>query len=95
MRKPVFDDSNEVRHIPPCVVTINCPLIIDSQKVCEILKVIIVYANLKKKLRPLLNCINMSRVMRKPTFLFSTRSDTNPAEQLENMARGLNFGFRK
>ena len=49
MRKPVFDVSNEVRHIPACVVTINCPLIIDSREVCEILKVIVVYANFKNK----------------------------------------------
>ena len=51
MRKPVFDVSNEVRRIPACaVVTINCPLIIDSQKVCQILKV-------KIKLGLSLNCI--------------------------------------
>ena len=58
MRKPVFDVSNEVRHIPACaVVTINCPLMIDSQKVCQILKVTVVYANLKKKLGLSFNCI--------------------------------------
>ena len=45
VRKPVFDDSNKERHIPACAVTIHCPLIIDSQKVCEILKVFVVYAN--------------------------------------------------
>ena len=32
---------------------------------------------------------NMSRVMRKPTFWFPTWSDTNPAVQLQKMARGL------
>ena len=29
--------------------------------------------------------------MRKPTFWFPTRSDTNQAVQLQNMARGLKF----
>ena len=33
--------------------------------------------------------IYMSRVMRKPTFWFLTRSDTNQAVQLQKMARGL------
>ena len=33
--------------------------------------------------------------MRKPTFWFLTWSDTNQAVQLQKMARGLNFGFRK
>ena len=33
--------------------------------------------------------------MRKLTFWFSTRSDTNRAVQSQKMARGLNFGFRK
>ena len=42
MRKPAFDVSNKVRHIPASAVTINCPLIIDSRQVCEILKVIVV-----------------------------------------------------
>ena len=34
---------------------------------------------------------NMSRVMRKLTFLLSTWSDTNRAGQLQKMARGLKF----
>ena len=33
--------------------------------------------------------------MRKPTFWFSTWSDTNQAVQLQKMARGLKFQFRK
>ena len=33
----------------------------------------------------------LSRVMRKPTFLFATWSDTNQAVQLQKMARGLKF----
>ena len=33
--------------------------------------------------------------MRKPTFWFPTWSDINQAVQLQKMARGLNFGFRK
>ena len=37
----------------------------------------------------------MSRVMRKPTFLILTRSDTNPAVQSQKMARGLKFGCGK
>ena len=57
MRKPVFDVSSEVRHIPACVATINYPLIIDSQKVCQILKVIVVYANFYKKYSLSFNCI--------------------------------------
>ena len=32
---------------------------------------------------------DMSRVMRKPTFLFPTRFDTNQAVQPQKMARGL------
>ena len=34
---------------------------------------------------------NMSLVMRKPTFWFSTWSDTNQAVQLQKIARGLKF----
>ena len=37
----------------------------------------------------------MSRVTRKPTFWFSTRSDTNQAVQLHRMARGLIFWIKK
>ena len=37
----------------------------------------------------------MSRVMRKPTFWFTTWSDTNQAVQLQKMARGLKFRIRK
>ena len=37
----------------------------------------------------------MSRVMRKPIFWFPTRSDTNQAVQLLNMACGLKFGIQK
>ena len=33
--------------------------------------------------------------MRKPTFWFSTKSDTNQAVQLQNMARGLKFRIYK
>ena len=33
--------------------------------------------------------------MRKPTFWFSTRSDTNRAVQSQKMARGLKFRFKK
>ena len=33
--------------------------------------------------------------MRKPTFWFSTRSDTNQAVQSQEMARGLKFRFKK
>ena len=35
----------------------------------------------------------MSRVMRKPTFWFSTWSDTNQAVQLQKMTRDLKFGL--
>ena len=38
---------------------------------------------------------NMSRVMRKPTFWFPTRSDTNQAVQLQQMDRGLKFWIKK
>ena len=37
----------------------------------------------------------MSRVMRKPTFWFPTRSDTNQALQLQKMARVLKFQNKK
>ena len=37
----------------------------------------------------------MSRVMRKPTFWFLTRSDTNRAVQQQKMARGLKFRIKK
>ena len=33
--------------------------------------------------------------MRKPSFLFPTRSDTNQAVQLQKMARGLKFWIKK
>ena len=33
--------------------------------------------------------------MRKPTFWFKTRSDTNWAVQSQKMARGLKFGIKK
>ena len=33
--------------------------------------------------------------MRKPTFWFSTRSDTNRAVQSHKLARGLKFWFKK
>ena len=36
-----------------------------------------------------------SHVMRKPTFWFPTRSDTNQAVQLQKMARGLKFRIKK
>ena len=35
--------------------------------------------------------IQMSRVMRKPTFWFPTSSDTNQAVRLQKIARGLKF----
>ena len=35
--------------------------------------------------------LNMSRVMRKPTMWFLTRSDTNKAVQLLETTRGLKF----
>ena len=38
---------------------------------------------------------HMSRVMRKPTFWFPTRSDTNQAVKLQKMARGLKFRIKK
>ena len=38
---------------------------------------------------------NMSRFMRKPTFLFPTWSDTNQAVHLQKMARGLKFQIKK
>ena len=37
----------------------------------------------------------LSRVMKKPTFWFSTRSDTNQAVQSQKMARGLKFRFKR
>ena len=37
----------------------------------------------------------MSLIVRKPTFWFSTRSDTNRAVQSQEMARGLKFRFKK
>ena len=37
------------------------------------------------------NAANLSCVMRKPTFWFPTRSDTNQAVQLQKMAKGLKF----
>ena len=37
----------------------------------------------------------MSRVMRKPTFWFPTKSDTNQAVQSQKMARGSKFRIRK
>ena len=33
--------------------------------------------------------------MRKPTFWFLTRSDTNQTVQLQKMARGLKFGIEE
>ena len=38
---------------------------------------------------------HMSRVMRKPSFWFSTRSDTNQAVQPHKMARGLKFRIKE
>ena len=38
---------------------------------------------------------HLSRVTRKPTFRFPTWSDTNQAEQLQKMARGLEFWIKK
>ena len=37
---------------------------------------------------------DLSLVMRKPTFWFSTRSDTNQAVQLQKMTRGLKLESR-
>ena len=37
----------------------------------------------------------MSRVMRKPTFWFPTRSDTNRAVRSQKIARGLKFRIEK
>ena len=37
----------------------------------------------------------LSRVMRKPTFWFLTRSDTNQAVQLQKMTRGSKFWIKK
>ena len=39
--------------------------------------------------------IQLSRVMRKPTFWFPTWSNTNQAVQLQKMDRGLKFRFQK
>ena len=39
-------------------------------------------------------CKQMSRVMRKPTFWFPSRSDTNQGVQAQKMARGLKFGIK-
>ena len=39
----------------------------------------------------LVDAVSISHVMRKPTFLFPTWSDTNQAVQLQKMARGLKF----
>ena len=41
------------------------------------------------------SAIDMSRVMRKPTFWFPTWSNTNRAVQLQKMARGLKFRIQK
>ena len=41
------------------------------------------------------NKIYMSRVMRKQTFWFLTRSDTNQSVQLLKMARGSKFWIKK
>ena len=38
---------------------------------------------------------HLSRVVRKPTFWFRTRSDTNQLVQLQQMARGLKFRNQK
>ena len=46
---------------------------------------------LLKRKKKLFSFLQMSRVMRKPTFWFSTRSDTNQAVQLQKIARGLKF----
>ena len=39
----------------------------------------------------LIDMIHVSRVLRKPTFWFSTWSNTNQAVKLQKMARGLKF----
>ena len=39
--------------------------------------------------------IYMNLIMRKPTFWFSTWSDTNQAVKLQKMARGLKFLIKK
>ena len=39
--------------------------------------------------------LHMSHIMRKPTFWFLTRFDTNRAVQSQKMARGLKFLFKK
>ena len=38
---------------------------------------------------------HLSRVMRKPTFWFPTRYDTNQAVQLQQIDRGLKFWIKK
>ena len=44
---------------------------------------------------PMASCYEMSRDVRKPTFLFPTRFDTNQAEQIQKMAKGLKFRIKK
>ena len=46
---------------------------------------------LKTSFLMLMNQLEMSRVMRKPTFWFLTMSDTNQAVQPQKIARGLKF----
>ena len=59
------------------------------------LKVVVSKAVMPRDMRVLVMQVNMSRVMRKPTFWFPTWSDTNDAVQLQKMVRGLKFEFRK
>ena len=50
-----------------------------------------VQTQIRLHLHPLEALLYLSRVMRKPTFWFSTWSDTKQAVQLKKMARGLKF----
>ena len=51
--------------------------------------------NKKKTCLDFVPLFKMSPVVRKPTFWFSTRSDTNRAVQSQKMARSLKFWFKK
>ena len=66
--------------------------IFDHEKIAKLLSHSIYYSKTGSKEQMAYGSKHyMSRVMRKPTFWFSTWSDTNQAVQLQKIARGLKY----
>ena len=97
-QRPVFSErgSNDPHYEKTCLQSCK-PVKIQSDGQAELH--LCCFCMLKKRLflgtAQIVCLLQMSRVMRKPTFWFPTRSDTNQAVQLQKIARGWKFQIYK